>query len=55
MDLKEMGINTRNWVDFAQNGDYWRALVYAASLRSSLNVRDHVSHPYSTTGNIIVL
>ena len=25
------------------------------SVRSSLNVRDHVSYPYSTTGNIIVL
>ena len=25
------------------------------SLHSSLNVRDHASHPYSTTGNIIVL
>ena len=25
------------------------------SLHSSLNVRDHISHPYSTTGNIIVL
>jgi len=25
------------------------------SLRSFLNVRDHVSHPYKTTGNIIVL
>ena len=25
------------------------------SLDSSLNVRDHVSPPYSTTGNIIVL
>ena len=25
------------------------------SLHSSLNVRDHVSQPYSTTGNIIVL
>ena len=24
-------------------------------LHSSLNVRDHVSQPYSTTGNIIVL
>ena len=22
-DLKEMGINTRNWVDSAQNRDYW--------------------------------
>ena len=26
MDLKEMGINTRNWVDPAQDMDYWRAL-----------------------------
>ena len=25
------------------------------NLRSSLNVRDHISQPYSTTGNIIVL
>ena len=25
------------------------------SLRSSLNVRDHASHPYSTNGNLIVL
>ena len=30
MDLKEMGINTRNWVDSAQDSDYWRALVNAA-------------------------
>ena len=27
----------------------------ALSLQSSLNVKDHVSQPYSTTGNIIVL
>ena len=27
MDLKEIGINTRNWVDSAQDTDYWRALV----------------------------
>ena len=27
MDLKEMGINTRNWVDSAKDRDYWRALV----------------------------
>ena len=27
MDLKEMGINTRNWVDSAEDRDYWRALV----------------------------
>ena len=29
-DLKEIGINTRNWVDSAQDTDYWRALVNAA-------------------------
>ena len=23
MDIKEMGINTRNWVDSAQDRDYW--------------------------------
>ena len=27
MDLKELGINTRNSVDLAQDRDYWRALV----------------------------
>ena len=30
MDLKEIGINTRNLVDLAKDGDYWRALVNAA-------------------------
>ena len=30
MDLKEICINTRNWVDSAQDGDYWRTLVNAA-------------------------
>ena len=30
MDLKEIGINTRNLVDSAQNCYYWRALVNAA-------------------------
>ena len=29
MDLKELGVNTRNWVDLAQVSDYWRALVNA--------------------------
>ena len=38
MDPKEIGINTRNWVDSAQDGDYWRALVNAA-----LNLRVHES------------
>ena len=26
MDLEEIGINAGNWVDSAQNMDYWRAL-----------------------------
>ena len=26
MDLKEIGVNTRNWVDSAQGRYYWRAL-----------------------------
>ena len=30
MDLKEIGINTRNWVDLTQDRNYWRALVNAA-------------------------
>ena len=36
MYLKETGIITRNWVNSAQNRDYWRALVNAA-----LNLRVH--------------
>ena len=34
MDVKEMGINTRNWVESAQSRNYWRVLVNAA-----LNIR----------------
>ena len=30
MGLKEIGINTKNWVDLAQDRDYWRALMNAA-------------------------
>ena len=30
MDLKEVGINTMNWVDSAQDRNYWRGLVNAA-------------------------
>ena len=29
MNIKEIGINTRNWVDLAQDRDYWKALVNA--------------------------
>ena len=30
MDLEEIGINAGNWVDSAQERDYWRALVNEA-------------------------
>ena len=30
IDLKEIGINTRDWVDLARDRYYWRALVNAA-------------------------
>ena len=30
MDLEEIGINGGNWVDSAQDRNYWRALVNAA-------------------------
>ena len=30
MDLKGISINRRNWVDLAQDRDYWRAPVNAA-------------------------
>ena len=36
MDLEEIGVNMRSWIDSAQDRDYWRALVNAA-----LNLRVH--------------
>ena len=30
MDLEEIGINAGNWVDSAQDRNYWKALVDAA-------------------------
>ena len=30
MDFKEIGIKMRNWVDSAQDREYWRVLVNAA-------------------------
>ena len=30
MDLEEIDVNAWNWVDSAQDRDYWRALVNAA-------------------------
>ena len=34
MDLKEIGINTRNWVDSAQDRDYWRVVNAVLYLRA---------------------
>ena len=42
MNLEEIGINAGNWVDSAQDRDYWRALVNAA-----LNLRVSISHGLS--------
>ena len=30
IDLNEIGINTKNWVDSAQDRDHWGALVHVA-------------------------
>ena len=30
MDLAKIGVNAGNWVDSAQDRNYWRALVIAA-------------------------
>ena len=39
MDLKEIDICTRNWVDSAQDKEYWRTLVNVAlNLRVPLNI-----------------
>ena len=37
IDLKEIGISTRNWVDSAQDEGYWRALVNQQSSALVLN------------------
>ena len=31
MDLGEIDVNTRTWIDLAQDGDYWISLVNVAS------------------------
>ena len=30
MNIKEISVNAKNWVDSAQDRNYWRALVNAA-------------------------
>ena len=39
MDIKEIGISMRNWVDSAKDRDYWRVLVNAVlNLRIPLDM-----------------
>ena len=45
MDLKEIDINTRNWVASVQDRDYWRAIVYA-ELKLLGCISDGVSYTY---------
>jgi hypothetical protein len=45
MNLEEIGINAGDWIDSAQDRNYWRALVNAAlNLKSS--TRFIFSHPF---------
>ena len=43
MELKEVGIITMNWVDLAQDREYWRALVNAALNLRILQVKELVN------------
>ena len=43
MDLNKLNINTKNWVDLAQERGYWRALVNAALKFWVLKVMEFVS------------
>ena len=43
MDLKEICINARNWVELAQARDYWRPLVNAADIEPSVSISHKVS------------
>ena len=37
MDLKEIGINTRNWIGSAQDRDYWREVDFSRSKQKEKN------------------
>ena len=65
MDLEETGVNAGNWVDSAQDRDYWRSLVNAALnlwvplvmelvsslVKSTTNAKDSFSYLYNRTVN----
>ena len=44
MDLKEIGINTKNLVDSAQDRDYWRTLLNAALTNARRSMHSHQDH-----------
>ena len=43
-DLKEIGINARDWVDSAQDSDYWRFSVNKCGIEPSDSISHGVSH-----------
>ena len=49
MDLEEVGINAENWVDLAQDRDYWRTFVNVALGEKSLNLAQWEVHDYVRT------
>ena len=53
MDLKEIGVNTRNWVDSAQDRDYWRALVNAALYLQVHLLVSRISHDFIFSGSFL--
>jgi hypothetical protein len=42
MDLKEIGINTRNWVDSAEDRGYWRAFLNEAKISRDITWKKDV-------------
>ena len=49
MDLKEIGISTRNSVDYAQDRDYWTALVneLTGPISNGVSMGSMVTVPHS--------
>ena len=51
MDLKEIGINMRNWIDWDQDRDYWRALEKATLHLLALQFGEFVTSDHSRPGS----
>ena len=55
MDIEEIGINAGNWVDSAEDRDYWRALVNAALNRIIIKIyceRSPLRETYTVESNL---